>query len=369
MMKKLCLLLSLCLFLTGCDSSKHLENKAHAISIGIDLMDEQIQLSVQVPTIGGESLAGDSGAGAATYAIYSATADDFPAAYNLLIATLPERLNLTQLKSIIICEDLARSERFSPLIEALFRVYALSAASTVIISRTPAREMLENQRAFIGTHLSVSMPAMLGNYASYGYIPLTSLSLLYAGMNSVYSTAKAALGSVSRADYADGQQTALAGSLNRQGENRNEYMGCALFDRQKMVGLLDGYETQLAGFLAGSDITIDSMPRYSGLTLNLRKKPAIRIDCQAQPVAIDIALDVLATPITPFSDFSQAATFLARDIEEVIAKCQQMSVEPFRFAERAAGQFSTMREWEDFAWLKRFSEAKVSVSVRMQGSE
>ena len=110
MKTKLCALLTLlALLLGGCTPSRQIENQAHAISMGLDLTDGKICMSVQVPTIGAGSGEGSGSASATEYSIYSATAKDFPLAYDLLLATVPQRLNLTQLKSIIFSEALARS--------------------------------------------------------------------------------------------------------------------------------------------------------------------------------------------------------------------------------------------------------------------
>ena len=359
MKRMLIFLLTACL-LTGCASSARIENQAHAVSIGLDLADDEIRMSVQVPTIGGKSGGDESGGSAVSYSIYSAAGPDFPSAYSLLTATIPEKLNLTQLKIIVLSQTLAESNRFLPLITELMHIYELSAAATVIVSRTTAQEMLKNQRTLIGTHLSVSMPAMLENYEKSGYIPLTSLSSLYAGMKGVYSTQKAALGSVSE-DAVSG--SLIAGTLNRDGENKNEYMGCALFGRERMVGVLDGYETQLLHLLEGKHVKISSVQGFSSVAVEPVGDPRVEILTRKGDTRIEIRIKLGATPLTRSFDAEALKNRLASDIAGVIGQCQRLKAEPFGFSEIAVRGFKTNSEWEEFDWLNRFCDADISVII------
>ena len=359
-MKRTLVLLLIACILTGCDSSAHIENQAHAVSIGLDLLDDEIRMSVQVPTIGGKSSGDDSSGRTVSYSIYSAAGPDFPSAYSLLTATIPEKLNLTQLKIIVLSQSLAESDRFLPTLTELMHIYELSSAATVIVSGTSAQEMLKNQRTLIGTHLSVSMPAMLENYEKSGYIPLTSLSSLYAGMKGVYSTQKAAFGSVSE-DAVSG--SLIAGTLNRDGENKNEYMGCALFGRERMVGVLNGYETQLLHLLEGKHVKISSIQGFSSVAAEPIGRPRVDIQSVKEDTRIQIRLTLGATPLTRSVNAEALKNRLTSDIAGVIGKCQRLNAEPFGFSEIAVRDFKTNMEWEESDWLNRFCSADISVMV------
>ena len=359
-MKRLWILLLCACFLSGCSASTRIENQAHAVSIGLDLEGGEIRMSAQVPTIGGESPKGEGGVSAVSYSVYSAVGRDFPSAYALLTATIPEKLNLTQLKIIVISQSLAESDEFHPLLTEIMRSYELSAAATVIVSRSTALEMLKNQRTLIGTHLSVSMPAMLENFEKSGYIPITNLSALYAGMNGTYSTQKAALGSVSE-DAVSG--SLIAGTLNRDGENKNEYMGCALFGREKMVGVLNGYETQLMRLLEGKRVKLSSVRGFSTVSAEPLGRPRADILTEGGKTRIRVSLAIGATPLDAPPDAEALKNRLTSDIAGVIGVCQRLGVEPFGFAETAAKRYRTTAEWEKSDWLRQFREADISVSV------
>ena len=359
MKTKLCALLTLlALLLGGCTPSRQIENQAHAISMGLDLTDGKICMSVQVPTIG----AGSGSASATEYSIYSATAKDFPLAYDLLLATVPQRLNLTQLKSIIFSEALARSERFFPILRSTMHIFSLSGSAIVLVSRTPAREILENQEAYIGTHLSISMPAMLEYYRVNGYIPQTSLSLLYAGLKSVYSTGKAALCGLEGSEPPqDGSY--LPGALDREGDNRDEFMGCALFNRNRMVGILDGHETQMMQLLSGESTEIGFTLPDSSVRLSQRRSPKIEFSSEDSRMRIDVTLRLRVIPLMETPDLDELKATLETSMQAVLKKCAEWEVEPFGFADAAVVSHLTFDSWDGERWPEVFGQAETRAHV------
>ena len=346
MKTKLCALLTLlALLLGGCTPSRQIENQAHAISMGLDLTDGKICMSVQVPTIGAGSGEGSGSASATEYSIYSATAKDFPLAYDLLLATVPQRLNLTQLKSIIFSEALARSERFFPILRSTMHIFSLSGSAIVLVSRTPAREILENQEAYIGTHLSISMPAMLEYYRVNGYIPQTSLSLLYAGLKSVYSTGKAALCGLEGSEPPqDGSY--LPGALDREGDNRDEFMGCALFNRNRMVSTEIGF----------------TLPD-SSVRLSQRRSPQIECSSEDGRMRIDVTLRLRVIPLMETPDLDELKATLETAMQAVLKKCAEWEVEPFGFADAAVVSHLTFDSWDGERWPEVFGQAETRAHV------
>ncbi len=362
----------LSVLLCGCANIRKLENQAHAITMGLDFKDDQITMTVQVPTIGGEASSGGGGGGgkesgkSSEYLTYSATATDFPSAYNLLSATLPQQLNLTQLKSIVVSESLAKSDNFLIIMREIMHIYALSGSAELLVSGTDAKKIIENQKPYIGTRLSVSVPAMLEYYARNGYVPETNMSLAYAGMKSLYSTEMTAYVNESTGKSGEGPQSDdnfIAGELNREGENKNEYMGAALFDREKMVGMLNGRETQLAHFLSGKDIEAAWLTGATSLKLTTKRKPRVNVDISDDGLSLDILVRLSVTALIDLPDISLLENELERDFMLLIKKCQNLKVEPFGFADKAVKKFATIDEWRKYEWTEKFSKADINLKV------
>ncbi len=356
--------------LSGCSSSVMIENQAYAVSLGIDYEDDIFTLSVQVPSISGKSGGSGQEDSSSGYQLYSASSEEFLNAYSTLQASLPQQLNLSLLKSIVFSEAFARSDLFKETIRTMIHIFSLSGNAAVIITRKNAKELLENQKPHIGMRLSVTVPGMLEYKTASGYIVTTSLSSLYASLESVYSTALCALADTAVKQKETGSnETLLAGELLREGENKNEYMGCAIFDRERMKGYLDGYETQLIKFLRGNSFADINVTKPESMRLSARRKPKVDIDFSQHYPTIRITIYLTVSPLIEFPDIDALSEHLENEFCSIIRRCQQMNAEPFGFSETAAKSFLTSAQWSDYDWLHSFSQSEVFVSVNMIGEK
>lgn len=355
--------------LSGCAPSYRIENQAHAICMGIDYEEGAMTVTVQVPAFGSGSDDKQEKAGS-SYRIFSARADRFENAYNILQATLPQQLNLTHLKSVVFSRAFAESDMFLETVKTFMKIFLVTGSAQVIVTEKSARLLIENQKPHIGIRLSITIPSMLSYHAQNGYIPSQTLSDLYAGLFGGGKTALAAL-----SDTADGnlsnekQNSYTAGSMNREGENKNEYMGAALFDRTHLAGTLNGREMQLVHFLSGEDTRIADFTEPAAMRLSSRKKPGITVDRTDDSLSVQVSLYLDAAFLHENEDMENVKRILEEDFTEVIRKCQKMKTEPFGFAETAVKTFSTAREWTDYNWLERFSGAHVTVNLELNAEK
>ena len=347
--------------LSGCAPSYRIENQAHAVSMGIDLAGNEMTVTVQVPNLGAPE--GKPGESSSSYQIYSATANNFESAYNILEATLPQQLNLTHLKTIVFSRVLAESDRFYETIETFMNVFLVTGSASVIVTEKDAKTLIENQKPHIGIRLSITIPSMLSYHAQNGYIPSCTLSSLYAGLKGRYSTSLCALAST--AEDGNQENTFMPGKLNRTGDNKNEYMGAAIFDRTRMVAALNGREMQMYYFLEGSANRIANFTAPVPMRVSVRKKPdmILELSDKGTNIRLDLYLDIAT--LKENEDLELIEQSLKRDFESVILKCQRLKVEPFGFADYAAKQFLSNREYEVFDWLSKFSTADVQIKLHI----
>ena len=111
---KVTALLLLCALLGGCTQARQVESVAFAVILGADLTeDEGIELTVQIPKVGGGSTeAQDESSGPSDYLIASASGATFTDALMALEITVPRDLTLTQVKLLVVSDALARHEKF-----------------------------------------------------------------------------------------------------------------------------------------------------------------------------------------------------------------------------------------------------------------
>lgn len=368
----LVLLAVLSLMLSSCAVSRQPEHLAYAISLGIDKTDTgEIMLSVQIPTIGGEkSGSSEEGSfgGEATYVLNTATAATFSQALDLLQATVSRTLELSQLKSIVISQELATTPEFNQLIEDMMMTYRLSTAAYMVITLGEAREMVVSQSPSIGTRLSTGVTAALEHYHQQGYIPRVRLADVYYAMKSIYSDPVCILAATAdEKNYRampDGRLgDGLPGTLPRSGPNKNEYFGCALIGEDRMVGLLDGEQSRWLSVLNGEIGDMSYICGGESLDLLLAGKPSVRVDLSGDAPRIDVGLTFTVASLHEQPDLNQLRALIESDLSNLVKQCQSLNVEPFGFSEYVAMQFPTTQAYTDYHWKERFPSAQCHFEI------
>ena len=361
-------LLVLVILLSGCAPSYRIENQAHAVSMGIDIDKNDMTVIVQVPNLGAPQ--GKPGESSSSYQIYSATANNFESAYNILEATLPQQLNLTHLKTIVFSKAFAESDKFYKTIETFMNVFLVTGSATVIVTEKDAKTLIENQKPHIGIRLSITIPSMLSYHAQNGYIPSCTLSSLYAGLKGRYSTSLCALASTADSDIKNiNENSYMPGELNREGDNKNEYMGAAVFDRNGMVGTLNGREVMMIYFLQGKANRIANFTTPVPMRVSVRKKRDVRIEVDGERPILKIDLHLDVATLEEHADLMLIEKSLKGEMEDLISKCQKLKVEPFGFAEIASKKFINNREYENYDWLSSFSKASVEITLHINNEK
>ena len=366
-MKRLIFLILPLIFLSSCAPSNRIENQAHAVSMGIDYDNEEMTVIVQVPNLGGVGKK-EGGNETSGYQIYSAKSGNFESAYNILQATLPQQLNLTHLKTIVFSKAFAESGQFLKTIDTFMNVFLVTGSANVIVTEKDAKSLIENQKPHIGIRLSITIPSMLSYHAQNGYIPSTTLSDLYAGLKGRYSTAMCALSDTagendSKTDFF------MPGSLPREGDNKNEYMGAALFNREKMVGTLNGYEMQLCCFLMDDSTRIADFAFPYAMRVSTRKNRDVNVNITGDDVRIDVVLYLDISTLDEVTDLTQIEKSLIDDFESVFHKCKALGVEPFGFSKSAARKFADNQSFDEFDWLSKFRSSDISLTLLINGEK
>ena len=367
-MKKLILCLALLLFLSGCAPSYRIENQAHAVSMGIDYEDDIMTVTVLVPNLASPVQKEENSS--SSYQIYSASAENFETANNILHASLPQQLNLTHLKTIVFSKSFSKSDKFYETIDTFMNVFLITGSAEVIVTEKSAKVLIENQKPHIGIRLSITIPAMLSYHAQNGFIPSCTLSNLYAGLKGRYSTALCTLADTSGiSDKGKDNDAYMPGELNRKGENKNEYLGAALFDRRRLAGVINGREMQMCYFLMGDSSRIADFASPYAMRVSTRKRRNVNVDVSGDEAYIEVTLFLDIATIDDEMDIKSIEKQMTEEFYNVISKCQSLSVEPFGFSEYAARKFKDSESFEEYLWLDKFAKADVKINLELNGEK
>lgn len=385
--------------------STEIDEQVFAINVGIDRLDNGLmRLTVQMPSGeqggsgetpgGGSGQSGDTGGTGAQrdeqiaqarqiqqasqqtgYLIATADGVNYPDALNMMTATLPRLLNMSQVKQVVMSERFASEpEAFKELVERLVYDNEFYNAAQLVICEGEAESFLREQRLILGARLSKAQDAADYAHLLVGLVPSAHISSVFFGMNSGYGDGMAALcasntfQSGAAADP-DASGAIYAGQAARTGPNLNEYIGSALFDGERMVGKLTGYETQLAHILSG---TLSSMLLMEdGYTAQLiqRSKPRVSVDVSSAPAQIEVDIELSMNLHQQGMSIAEASAKLHSDLGALVEKCQSLGVEPFGFGATAVRQFLTFADWNDYNWRERFAEADVRIGVSLIGND
>lgn len=369
-MRAVCLMLCLlCVALTGCAVTGEVENQAYALVLGVDeAPGGGIALTIRIPRIGQ-----DDGEGAQAesrgepYLVISAAGENYPQALENLQWAVARELNLSQLKLLIVSEALASNARFAGLIAEIAATRHLYTTAAFIVCEGRAGDFIEGQETLLGSHLSSEIDAMFRHYAAHGFIPASTFADLYYATRSCYSDPTGIWG------FPDAGEKPAAAVLEGDEDHLNagtktassrQYLGAALFRKGVLAGKLDAGETLSLNLLAGRVTSFSYESGGRTFALSTALPTGLRVDIAGEKPQIRARVSL--TTADP-GDVIALGSDIARSIRETIKKCQRLGVEPFGFADRAAGRFATIQAWIAYDWPSRFRDAEIDVSVRVSG--
>lgn len=405
MMKKtVCFVLMICcmsLVLTACYDAKEIDEWAYVYTIGVDKgVSDKLRFTFQIPTLKGEASKAEGGETTSQarrnsdFTVISIDCPTFYSGMNMLNTSVPRTLNFMHSKYIVIAEDLAR-EGVGQFINGMIRSRQIRRIMHVIIVRGQASEFVKELNPVLGTAVSKSQEDMMDARHETALFEDISYNEFISDMKSDYRSPTAILAAIN--DFSSYKTSGTppeefkaagdyyAGELPRSGGDKTEYLGSALFDGDKMVGELNGEETRVLqmvqgdfnrGFIAIPD------PLNKGLRITMdvrqRKRPDIKIVFQAGNPVIHVKLFLEGNILNLQSNVeyesgelnpvleNQVKVFVKNTLDKTIDKCQSLHCDAFGFGEKAAMQFLTIQEWEEYNWLAHFKDAEITTEVEFE---
>lgn len=362
----------LILLLSGCSTSRQVENQAYVLTMGLDKTDSGLNITIQIPKIAssGEQESAAAGGSGGSYFKFSAEGRDFEDTLQKLDWVVPRSLNLSHLKLIVLSEDLAGDAGFRDLLGQIVHTERLFSAARVAVCRDKASEFIEKLKPVVGSRLSTDILSTFDYYINLGFVPDSNLAELYYATESVYSdpmTACALLTNQAEAAPASVLGSGIAGvPETTSSEISAHYLGAAVFSEGVCAGFFNASETIFANLLKGSLKTMQYRHDGQGIQIFHGGKPRYEINLDNYPIQIKAKLRLNIGAQEEVPDLEGLRQRLETQLRTVIEKAQQLKAEPFGIAEAAAGKFSTLDAWSSYNWMEKFSQADVSVEVSLR---
>lgn len=311
----------------------------------------------------------------------------------LINSSIPKILNFMHLKAIVISEELASSGNLADYLAPLVRYRQLRRNTYIFICKGSAQELIMNSKPYLDAIITESIEELVGRSEYTGLFPKMTLGTLYNSIKSPYQQLLATYAAVNNGEnlIEDGPPyegeyqipgDVYAGDTTKKGGQKVELLGSAVFDGDKMVGKLTGFETQMVllvrNQLRRAVFTIED-PEKPGLHIPIEckefTKPKIRIDLQGEKpmIQIDINIEGELPAIQSRINYEEPqkkeivekvfADYVKTGLERTFTKCKALKSDVFDFGSVAVSQFLTIQQWEKFNWIKKFADAELKTNV------
>jgi hypothetical protein len=308
--------------------------------------------------------------------VIDAEARTLSEAVETLNAAYPGRLSFSRASLLVLGEDLVRAGEQRAFLDFSFGKVDLWQNLRVVVSRDPIRDLFEGWTSETDPSLrkiktaAGDLAAESGVTADVGYDEyLEAVSdkrydamLAYAGVNE-YALEE---------DLVGGEAYPyVGGSLLSQGLLKTSGVGCAVFDGERMVGILSG--RHVTEVLMVTDAfrrteTIFPLPDGTPMSVVLHRVRAPRITLKENEARVELFLEAdLISPQSVGMGRTELKAFLKTRIEEeldaVFSALQRANSDAMGFGRFAVRRFKSAEEWEAFDWKTAYRTLSVTFSV------
>jgi spore germination protein KC len=400
------ILISMIVLMTGCFDLTEIDELAYPMAMGLDIGEaDRLRLTLQLAsplTIGagggGESGGGGGNQGGEASSIITVDTTSIYQGLNLINNIISKKISMSHAQVIVISRRLAEQGGSEKYLHAIQRGRQFRPDVFIMISENPPDEYFRNVKHTLESSPAKYYELMLGNnYTSlYPHIrmhefyyknksdavqPVAVLTGLgkYSSIDQLknYNKAEKSGSLREEAEYA-------AGNIPIVSEQKNEVMGAAVFKNGKMVGTLNGKESEYFQMITGkytySYITIpDPQDEKYVIVLNIfrRKKPVIKAKLIDGKVKVSVLIDLEGnfTSIQSGINYENKPEIIEMRAEEILESDILNLLEKTRddFDSDICGigfyvmrKFKTWDSWKRFNWFEQFKNTDFEVDVNLK---
>jgi spore germination protein KC len=390
------------LLLPGCWGSMETDQLGYVLVIGLDKGEENIikvtfQLAIPEPIEGRQAEKGTE--------VVSVEAPSIFAAQELIDTFVSKRSTIIHNKAIVVSEDIAR-EGLSKYINPLVRSSDLRRTNYLLVTQGKAHDFIqENVNLIFERYPSRQLDIFMTSTYMTGLIPNADVHKFYEALNSPGRQPIAALvGVENKNKEQEGEQQAqdkkketksekekveeamayVPGEIPREGGNKIEIIGTAVFKDDRLVGFLNGKETRYyqmvtGGFGRGNFTFPDPDPVEGGsniINLEIMKgrSPEIKVDPDQEKINVRLFLEGEILSIQSGENYEQGtlkkqledyvSNHITQEVMRLIRKTQdEYRSDIFGFGEFTRIDLLTWQDWVDYEWLRKYPRYEVSVET------
>ena len=368
--------LILCLSFLGCMHAKSLDAYAFVLNIGVEkgtTMPYTVSFLISVPGDGTETTKIEN-------KIITAEARTFSEAVNTLNTAYPSRLSFSRTSLLVMQEELVREGAQTTFLDFSFAKSDIWQNLRVMVIKTPVRETFEGWLSESDPSLRKIKTAVAELTVASGLSPDMGFSAYSEAVCSRYRDPLLAYAGANEYELQEdltGHNTYpyTGGSMLIDSMLKTSTSGSAVFDGDRMVGVLNGQHTMAVlmvtdEFRRGDKQMLLPDGRIMTVTLYRMRKPKIRLNGNSASVELYLEADP-SQPLSISMDSEPLKDLIRSDLETelsaVFRALQRVNSDAMGFGRIKARAFRSVSEWEAYDWKADYRSMDVvfSVSVKL----
>lgn len=383
------------LILSGCWDQTSIEERAYVVAIGLDKSksDNENQIQVTYVIANPEYSKKEAMSNEPPMEVITFDANDINVARNKANTVIAKEISFNLLSVLIVSEELAKDQNFIRWMYDATKEREIKRNTPFIVVKEETTEFFKQNQPKLESRIHKYYDLILKYASEAGMVP-NSHSNLGRYYRLTQADASLYLGIYGTSEKSEYKRRAeedpfIAGEIEiKGGSNKVQFMGSAVFKEGQMIGTLTGEETRAAVLInenlnMGSILATYKDPfdnRYRVTTRILQKEDIkIKMDLKSPLPTIDVSIplyiDILSQhSMVDYVNDTEKRERLKQSIEEEITKTynklikktqEEFKGEPFGWSVIARRQFLTIKEFEDFDWMKTYPEIDVNLSVKV----
>jgi len=405
--KLLCIIITICLFLSGCSYGKDVDEQSFVIAVGID-KGESFPLRVTFVFAnpsgsgsggGGSSEGGGGGGSEGGGGGESKSSSSGPdivtieapttfSAARKLDAIKSKKINLTHTKLVVFSTDIAK-EGIKKYVDGFASSRDFRPNTYVCITSTSAQEYFNSvkpsQEKYLEKYYDHIMQKVASDKVNESY-----LYYLYFNLTDTYSSSIVPLVGLSKNKLTNPAQSlhphsddfsyeARAGELLRDASNKAEILGCGVFRNDKLITTLGSFQTDLARLIGNEfypknySIFYPSVSDFVTVRIIQQEKVNIKSEIKNDNAHIDIKVPIFIEYVDAGkieNDTLKSKEFcyylkkrLDASTKKLIYDFQTIyDCDFLGLGDSLKKHFSNLSQWKKFNWEEKYSDAKINVS-------
>lgn len=403
----LCLIIaSLVSSVSGCLNPDDISEFIYVISIGVDKGKQykyKITFLMQSASPSAETPQANQ------IVMTAAEGDNLFEAIDIVEAGMPNRMNFSRMNMLLFSQECAENGSIEDFFRISWSTTKIRTSASLVVCIGKAEDFLEGLNSADNSAFAKLQHILVDYSKATGFINSSTIYEFISATGSKRADPVIALGSIdesiiekssnsggsggSGGGGSGGEQSPepsptkdTTGGVEREGGTKSYFFGSALFDGQKMVGVISGEQTQLlmmaGGKLTGAKFSVvdEKQIKYVVRVANAKKT---RVDVDIKEDRIDVVFNIALTvrldmsvDEEEMSEMRKSGGLLERmakqiveysesGLEHLFADCKRVNCDAFEIGKFVALKFRTVKEWEEFNYKSRYQTVNAVFNVEI----